>query len=120
MIIYTSTIRYNGPGRLDITIKTGSRIFAPTWEMVLKLKSLEMSQEEYTEKYGKMMESSYAKYTHAWEELLDREAVVLVCYCRPGNFCHRILLANKLAALGGVYKGEIGRKERPSELMINE
>ena len=54
MKLYTVQYRYFGPDRLDITVKgknpTG-KIFAPTWKMVMKTKSGEMTWEEYKQTY---------------------------------------------------------------------
>ena len=39
MQIHTSTIRYAGQDRLDVTVKSGDQTFAPTWEMVMGYKN---------------------------------------------------------------------------------
>ena len=47
--VWTAQYQYKGPDRLDITVKTGIKAFAPTWEMVMKSKQGKLSEEEYTE-----------------------------------------------------------------------
>ena len=54
--VYTSQYRYSGDDRLDIIVKTSDGTFAPTWEMVKKHKSGEMSDEEYTKRYLLLMQ----------------------------------------------------------------
>lgn len=99
--VYTSRVfKYSGPNKLDITAKGGSE-FAPTWDMVWGIKRKQMSEEEYENRYRKMIRREQL------ERLLKRKVVVLCCYCRPEEFCHRFLLAEMLQELGAQYRGEI-------------
>ena len=106
MIVYTSTVRYNGPDRLDITVKTGNRAFAPTWELVLGFKKGALSWEDYSWAYRVLMLKSYRDNRAEWDALLQRDQVTLVCYCKDEAFCHRWLLANYLAKMGADFRGE--------------
>ena len=47
--VYTSTVDYRGADRLDVSIKNGSAVFAPSRGLVLKLQNGSLSKEEYTE-----------------------------------------------------------------------
>lgn len=105
--IYTSQFRYNGKNRLDITIKTGNKVFAPTWDLVTNYKNGNISEEEYTKKYYQLMRKSYKENREVWEKLLTDKEVVLVCYCPENNFCHRYLLKDILVKCGAKYLGEI-------------
>jgi len=108
--IYTSTYRYKGPNRLDITVKgqdpTGS-VFAPTWTIVRMFKEGKITWEQYKDRYHKLMFKSYGTNRQIWEEVLMRDEIVLVCFCPNYNRCHRVILAEILMSLGAVYKGEI-------------
>jgi hypothetical protein len=109
-IIYTSTYKYSGNDRLDITVKGQSpigKLFAPTWDMVLGYKNGRITPIQYSDLYRKMMEESVRKNWVVWKNLLDAERITLVCFCRPGTFCHRHLLANMLQSLGADLGGEI-------------
>jgi uncharacterized protein YeaO (DUF488 family) len=53
------------------------------------------------------MRLSYKENRKRWDELLNQDEVVLVCFCKAGDFCHRVLLAEILVKLGAEYKGEI-------------
>ena len=99
MKIHTATVRYAGQGRLDITVKSGDRAFAPTWEMVMGFKNGSISWEEYERQYTALMRRSYAQNTARWLAVLALDEVTLVCYCRDDNECHRRLLATMLAAV---------------------
>jgi len=107
MDVRTSTIQYKGPDRLDITVKSGDRAFAPTWDMVMGHKRGEISDAQYTAMYLSMMRRSYHDNKVSWQELVARDSVTLVCFCRPGAFCHRVLLAEILVKLGATYIGEV-------------
>lgn len=110
--VYTSTIwgysppRKN-PDKLDITVKTGSLIFQPTWEMVLGFKNGSWTEDQYTRQYLALMRKKWRTYREVWNLLLRQERIVLCCYCKPGAFCHRLLLADMLVKCGAEYKGEI-------------
>lgn len=105
--VYTSQYRYNGPDRLDITVKSGKKAFAPSWEIVMGVKNGTMTQQQYIVKYNEMMNKSMANNSKIWQELLSRNRVVLVCFCPKGAFCHRVLLAKILEMRGAKYLGEI-------------
>lgn len=108
--VFTSTIRYSGEDRLDISIKSAGevgRIFAPTWDMVMGTKEGRYTEEEYTTMYLELMRFSYRHYRTKWDRLLQKQRIVLLCYCKAGDFCHRRLLAEILVKLGAVYMEEI-------------
>jgi len=107
MKVYTSQYNYNGNNRLDITVKTGSDLLAPTWNMVMGYKSGKITQDEYIDLYYSKMRLSYINNQNFWIRLLKRDEVILVCFCKAGDFCHRILLADILVKLGAEYLGEI-------------
>lgn len=110
--IYTAQYRYSGPNRLDITTRSKSftgLVFSPRWEMVRDYKQTG-NEEAYKEKYHQLILESYKNNRAAWDEVLNMEEVVLVCFCAPNNFCHRYLVANYLVQLGGEYYGEIPNK----------
>ena len=107
--IFTSTIRYpkTDQDRLDITVKSGIEAFAPTWDMVMGHKNGTISDRKYRDYYHFMMEESHRNNRHIWDKLLERKRVVLVCFCHPGDFCHRYLLRDILVKLGATNGGEI-------------
>lgn len=107
--VWTAQYQYKGPDRLDITVKTGIKAFAPTWKMVMKSKQGELSEEEHTEQYMALLRKSWKENRAEWENLLGMAEVTLVCFCRPGEFCHRVLLAKLLEQTFGFrYVGERG------------
>lgn len=104
--VYTSQYAYKGKDRFDITVKTGDRAFSPVWDMVMKHKSGEYSDEQYTDLYLKRMRYSFKKYAEKWTDLLSKDEITLVCFCAPNKFCHRYLLADILVKCGAMYMGE--------------
>lgn len=105
--IWTAHINIDDPDRLNTTVKSGEKTFAPTWDMVMGHKRRILSDEEYTKKYIELMRKSLKENPQRWQEVLSMKRVVLVCYCQEGKFCHRILLAKILQKCGGKYMGEI-------------
>ena len=102
----TSHFSYKGPNRYDITYKANS-IFSPTKQIVYGYKYHNMSQEEYTKKYYELMRQSYINNFDEWQNTLNQEHLVFVCYCKETNFCHRFLLKDILIKLNAEYLGEI-------------
>jgi uncharacterized protein YeaO (DUF488 family) len=98
MQIYTCTV-YGYPG-LDITVKSGDKVFAPTWDLVMGYKKGRISEAEYRRQYIALMRVSYREHKARWLEVLAMPEVTLCCYCKPGHFCHRTILAELLAAAG--------------------
>lgn len=107
MKVYTAQFGYRGEDRLDITVKLGEKAFAPSWDMVLEYKKGALSEAQYEELYLERMRRSYVANRAAWDNVLKMERVVLVCFCRAGDFCHRVLLAKIFEKLGAKYGGEI-------------
>jgi uncharacterized protein YeaO (DUF488 family) len=68
--------------------------FAPTWDIVMGHKNGKITDEEYTKKYYELMKISWKNNKDKWLEILHRDEVVLGCYCKSGNFCHRYLLVD--------------------------
>jgi len=108
---YTSKYQYQGPSRLDVTVKGQDSLgkhFAPTWEMLGAWKSGAISSREYTARYYELMRERYRNDRGPWDELLNKDEAVLVCFEAPEDgFCHRYVLANILERLGAMYCGEL-------------
>ncbi len=81
---------------LDITIKSGFRMWAPTWPMVMGYKESSISKEEYIKQYDELMAQSAERNAGVWKTAINRAAkagtIYLACMCTPGEFCHRRLL----------------------------
>ena len=104
--VYTSQISYSGTDRMDITAKRKTP-FSPTWEMVNDYKEGVISERQYRHMYFELMVNSLGRNYPFWTDVLNKPRVTLVCYCAPGKFCHRVLMAKYLEFLGAEYWGEI-------------
>ena len=107
--IWTAQYRYNGPDRLDITYKsthTAGRMLAPTKQMVMDYKYGQGGQQAYIDAYRTLVHDRLVKDNSALIWVLSQQELTFVCFCRPGAFCHRVLLARDI--LRGVinYRGE--------------
>jgi hypothetical protein len=98
---------------LDTTTRGKHPFFAPGWDIVMGhkkwvaagrpggLHSGMIDDERYTAIYRERMRESYRCFKEHWEGLLRdvealKEDLVLICFCRPGDFCHRHQLAGML------------------------
>lgn len=116
LTIYTARYQYKGPNRTDITVKSATppwNVFAPTWGMVntyLKSSRDKAAEQVYTVEYDKIIRKAFMYNYKALAALLNSdETRVLVCFCKTGTFCHRVLLAMHLESLGANYLGEINK-----------
>lgn len=106
---WTAQYRYPGPNRLDISVKGNDpfgKLFAPTWEMLTEYKTnpnRNQAEQIYIAAYHQLIHKNF-KYL---DQLLTFNEVVLVCFCKYGDFCHRNLLTRYLIVLGAEYRGEI-------------
>lgn len=103
--VFTAQFRYGGADRFDITSKTKTA-WSPPWWLVQAYQDGNIDEKLYTEKYNAFLEQSLEIRKAEWDELLQRDEVTLVCYCRANKFCHRLLAARALEKLGARYYGE--------------
>ena len=113
LTIVTSHISYRGPGRLDCTMKGQGFVagpadrasistFGPTRQMVNRVRNTRSAKpqvqqqvaREYTAEYTQMMRKSYHHRKNEWLAAVNSGFLVLVCYCRQGEFCHRHILSD--------------------------
>jgi ribA/ribD-fused uncharacterized protein len=98
---------------LDTTVKSGIKAFAPTWDMVMAHKEKRLSDDQYTDQYLRRMRDSRRDNPSVWKQLQDHTKFAALCYCTPGQFCHRHLAVHEfkdyLESLGHTVelKGEI-------------
>lgn len=136
MSVHVHTARIGTPGlvdSLDVTrasARGDGLAFAPSWAIlrpVLDARKVAEVQrregadaaaaaweqaawERYVPAFVAEMRASYRDLRPAWERLLDRRTVTLLCYCDAAAHCHRTLLARAiLPKLGAVYVGEVAR-----------
>lgn len=82
---------------VDVTVKSGNKAFAPTWDFLMEYKKSAQDAEAeriYTEKFYNAMRASFRANRDEWLTLLNLPEVCLLCYCTAGKFCHRILLVD--------------------------
>jgi len=77
---------------LDTTVRTGDKVFAPSWDIVTQIKANVITPEQYTVVYKRMMVESLRNHTARWSEVIRGEPVAIACYCSKDKFCHRHLL----------------------------
>jgi len=93
--VYTTQLgKYNGKDLLDITVKSGNKVFAPNWSMVIAHKEGHITDKEYTGRYMNMMRLSYKLHRAQWDWLMKQKSIALACYCPADAFCHRHILKN--------------------------
>jgi hypothetical protein len=137
LAVYTAQYRYDGPDRFDITRSKAppeQKIYAPPWRLLNWGKDMRAMAERrlvdarasgqesalraaegfeqwawmgYRARYEEAMRVSFKNHRPAWNELLARDRVVLVCFCADRNRCHRGVLAELLAKCGATDLGEI-------------
>ena len=77
------------------------KIFAPSTEILAKIKKGEIDEVEYERMYRKEMERF--DFNLVWEgfeqisEINGKKDLVLLCYEKSGDFCHRHIFASLMA-----------------------
>ena len=77
------------------------KVFAPSEELLRKIKSGEIDETEYEKIYRKEMEKF--DFNLVWErleqisEINGKKDLVLLCYEKSGDFCHRHIFASLMA-----------------------
>lgn len=125
--IYTGRIQDRDPQMIDITIKSAStplgRLLAPTWAMMNGVKGGSLSPAEYEVLWMRLWWERIGPITSAMREALRSDRIVLACYCRAGDFCHRHLAARELALLAPYHglraelRGEVEMHQHHAEQM---
>lgn len=138
LLVHTAQYAYRGPDRLDVTRGRGTGdglAFAPSMALVERtLREMKAGAEtegfarnaaedlagrwmqsrawgRYWTEYMQEMRTSYCLRRAAWDRLLARDEVTLVCFCADAARCHRTILAAEiLPQLGAVYAGERGEE----------
>lgn len=84
---------------VDVTWKSGDRMFAPTAEILFPYKSKMINENEYINAYNQLTYERFLRNPDYWIDLLSYELFAVACYCRADKFCHRYLLIDNLRAL---------------------
>jgi|ERR1700719_1041852 len=76
-------------------------------EMVWAHRYKGMSDAEYNDRYGALIDERWAA-VHAWlESLQANKDITLLCYCPEGTFCHRSLIATLIRTYRPDLAGQI-------------
>lgn len=91
-------------------------LLAPSPSLLLSYKNQNLSESDYVETYKRETLSKLRQAeVHGYILSNYSDRATLVCYERPGEFCHRRIVAEWLAAgLGIVIPELIAKKSKPS------
>ena len=101
---------------IDITNKSKTKkwrnMFAPGWDLTMDYKKGRITKTDYQRHYMIKLRGSRKLYEKDWKKLTryidskHMKRIRLICFCKTGQFCHRLILAKALIKLGAL-KGEI-------------
>jgi len=104
--VYRHNIHLRNLYTMDVTIKSGVSWLAPTWELVMGYKNGSITKEEYIRRYVEILDKSVENFPDKWARLLQKEIVILTCYCpNHAEFCHTEVLGKYLERFGAKYEG---------------
>ncbi len=123
MQLWTSTVRYDGQDKLDVTRKGNDPagvIFAPSTSLLGRYHPAWGGQAQTADSWASFvvdytaeMRRSFVEYRAEWVKAVSRHAsLTLCCFERSGEDCHRRVLAPLLVAvakklgIGVEYRGE--------------
>ncbi|ATN93470.1 protein of unknown function DUF488 [Pseudoalteromonas phage J2-1_QLiu-2017] len=87
---------------IDTTVKSGDKRLAPDWSFLMEYKN-NRDWGVYKEKFYAKMRTSFLENKSFWEELINKDEITLLCYCKAGQNCHRLLLVDILKKLCNHY-----------------
>lgn len=94
-LVYTMTVKPL-PGIENVACFTPKRVMVYGYKQYAGWPAV--SEAAYTKAYIDLLNSrKYAIYR--WYKAIRTQDVILCCFCRPGNFCHRRLLYQYLCWL---------------------
>lgn len=93
---------------IDITVKSGIKALAPSWDLLQRYRADPASMEEtYRKEFAELMVQSQLQHPDVWDDLLKMDSIALACYCKAGKFCHRHLVADLLVEWGASKNVEV-------------
>ena len=114
--IYMADYGYAGEDCFDVSFQGGHFMFAPSKKMLVDFRLGRIKAQEFKELYFDQLEASFIQHQYTWDEMLDRERIVLVCSCNAdGKSCHRHILVDFLKQFGAKYSGKVkGCSRKPA------
>lgn len=77
---------------LDTTVKSGDKLFAPTWELLNRYRNDIITSDEYEVEFITLMRKSFKDNREHWLTILSSDVLTIGCYCKAHGFCHRYIL----------------------------
>lgn len=120
LAIYTADYGYAGADCFDVSFQGGHFMLTPSKKMLLDFRLGRINALEFNEQYFNQLEASFIQHQYTWDEMLNRERIVLVCSCNADDgSCHRHALIEFLKQFGVKYAGKLkvqaeGRRTRGS------
>lgn len=106
--VYTADKTYEGDDRMDVSAQGGYFIFVPPKHLLFDYRFGNITEEQFQKAYFEFLENNYIYQRNAWDNVLNKRKIVLVCTCNSeGKACHRYFIIKFLRKLGAVYKGGI-------------
>ena len=106
--LYTADVSYRGDDRMDVSANGGYFIFLPPRQLFFDYRFGTITESQFRKAYGEFLKNSYCYYRHAWDSMLQRKRMVLVCSCNgEDTTCHRQVVISFLKKLGAVYRGKL-------------
>ena len=83
-------------------------MLTPSKKMLLDFRLGRINALEFKEQYFDQLEASFIQHQYTWDEMLNRERIVLVCSCNADDgSCHRHALIEFLRQFGVKYAGKL-------------
>lgn len=116
--VYTADIAYAGEDRFDVSFQGGHFMFSPAKKLLVDLRLGRIDAREFQAHYFEQLEASFIQHQYTWDEMLNRDRIVLVCSCNTDDdSCHRYALIDFLKQFGVHYAGTLqaaaGRAAQP-------
>ena len=91
----------------DVTVKSGDKLLAPTWDLLRRSKEATKKgidyREQYIPEFIALMRVSFMDNKDHWVSLLSHDVLTIACYCSCDDYCHRQTLVTILRSVAEFY-----------------
>ena len=106
--VFIADAGYEGDDCVDVSIQGGHFIMTPPKHLLIEYKLGKIDEARFQEAFFDYLEKSFVQHQHTWDNILDKNKIVLICSCNSDDkSCHRYFIIKFLKMFGAVYKGKL-------------
>ncbi len=106
--VFIADSSYTDDDCIDVSFHGGHYAFTPPKHLLFDYRLGRINAQQLEDACFEFLEGSFVQYQYIWDEILDRDRLVLTCSCNADDdSCHRHVIIRFLKKFGVVYKGKL-------------